>query len=169
MRLILFIVLICVSTNVFGQQAETLLVNASKNEISNDGFYVYDISIKSRSDSIVCILHSIFMNLTIDTPQGLAVYIKKKEQEEYSLHLAFEDTTYIAEAMPRKGEFIFPRQTLNFKIKILKPTNDTPKSLTIQYFYLEGMCYGDFKTAMKEKVGSWYYKYNRLKKSVKIF
>jgi hypothetical protein len=167
MKTTLLFVLILVNTNIVGQQTETLLINVSKSEVK-DGFYIYDISVQNRSDSIVCMLHSIFVNLTADIPQGLALYIKSKDEEEYSLHRSFEDTTYDAEAMPRKGECILPRQTLNFKIKILQPTNNISKYLTVQYFYLTELCYKDFIKEMKNKVGSWYYKYNRLQKSVKI-
>ncbi len=168
MKPIFFFILILFNTSILAQPAESLLVTVSKNETVKVGFCVYDVSIQNRSDSIVCILHSIFMNLTTDIPQGLALYIKSKEKEEYSLHRSFEDTTYDAEAMPRKGECVLPHQTLNFKVKILKAANDTPEYLTIQYFYLADLCYESLKTEMKNKVGSWYYKYNRLKKSIKI-
>jgi hypothetical protein len=167
MKTIPFFILFLIGTKIFGQQAESLLVNILKSE-TKDSFYICDISVQNKSDSIVCILHSIFMNLTADTTQGIALYFKNKEKQEYSLHRAFEDTTYIAEAIPQKGEVILPHHTLYFKIKILKTANDILKYLTIQYFYLTDLCYEDFKREMKNKVGSWYYKYNRLKKSVKI-
>ena len=167
MRTTSFFILILFNTYVIGQQAETLLINVSKNEIK-DGYCIYDLSVQNKSDSIACLLHSIFIDLTADTPQGLAVYIKGRNKEEYSLHRSFEDTTYDAEAMPRKGECILPHQTLNFKIQILKSRDDRSKYLTVSYFYLTDMCYKDLKKEMKDKVGNWYYKYNRLKQSVKL-
>lgn len=167
MKAIVLFLLVLMNRDIIGQQSDPLLINISKSEL-NDGFYNYDISVQNRSDSIACILHSILMDLTADTAQGLALYIKNKDKQEYSLHMTFDDTTYIAEAMPRKGEFVLPHQSLHFKIKILKPINDIQKYLTVQYFYLTDLCYIDFKKVMKDKVGSWYFKYNRLKKSIKF-
>ena len=159
--------MILISTDVLGQQTDPVFIHVSEDS-ANDRFSNYEISIQNGSDSVICILHSIFIDLTTDVPKGLPLYSKSKEREEFILSRSFDDTTYDAEAAPRKGEFILPHQTLNFRVKILKPTNLTPKYLTMQYFYLINFCYNDLKIAMKDNVGSWYYKYARFKKSVKL-
>jgi len=151
----------------FAQQKGILSVTLAKDESSKDSCCIYVMSIKNNTDSSLCILHSLFINLTSEKPQGLAVYSWDKKSEEYSFQYSFKDTGYTFEVVPYIGELILPYRKLLFKIRLLPFKNDKTKSVGFEYFYLNDFSYRDFMGQMK-KVGSWYYKYNRLKETVPL-
>ena len=150
---------------VLCQQKEILSIAIAKDDTNKDSCCIYNMSIKNRSDSTLCILHSIFIRLTLGSPQGLALIKNNNNEENYNFQYSFKDTAYDLESSPFWGELILPHQTLSFKIRILPSNNDKTKHLSFEYLYLNDFSYKKFMGEMKH-VGSWYYKYTRMKKSI---
>jgi len=146
-----------------------LQVNISRDEVSDSNFCIYNVLIENKSDSVACLLHSVFMNLTSDAPQGLALFIKNKHRIMYHFRYSFEDTTIIAEVILYKSEIILPHHVLNFKIKTQKVKDNLSKYLTFEYFYPIDFCYSDFIKDMDKAKSKWYLKYDRRKKEIKMY
>jgi hypothetical protein len=159
--------LLIISCGTFAQQRDMLSVSLTKSDSGKDSCCIYVMSVKNNSDSSLCLLHSLFINLTSEKPQGLAVYSSDKKSEEYSFQYSFKDTGYTFEVVPYIGELILPYQKLLFKIRLLPFKNDKARTVSFEYFYLNDFSYRDFMAQMK-KVGSWYYKYNRLKETLSL-
>ena len=134
--------------------------------IQKDSCCTYEIAVKNESDSIVCMLHSLFIDLTTGAPQGVALYQKTEYQNSYSLHYSFKDTLYDFDPIPYKGEWLLPYQTLQFKIRIA-PVEGKQKYLSFECFYLNDFCYRDLMKEMRH-VGLWYTKYNRVEKRIEL-
>jgi hypothetical protein len=149
------------------QQKDILSATLAKDDNNKDSCCVYVMSIKNNSDSCLCILHSLFINLTSEKPQGLAVYGSDKKSEQYAFQYSFKDTGYTFEVVPYAGELVLPYQKLVFKIRLLPFKNDKARSIGFEYFYLNDFSYRGFMGQMK-KVGSWYYKYKRLKETISL-
>jgi hypothetical protein len=159
--------LLTIYGSCFAQQRGILSVTLTKDYVDKDSCHVYTMSIINNNDSSVCVLHSLFINLTSENPQGLAVYSADTNSEEYRFQYSFKDTGYNFEVVPYLGELILPYQKLTFKIRVLPSKNDKARTISFEYFYLNDFSYRDFMAQMK-KVGSWYYKYNRLKEMLSV-
>ena len=163
----MLVLLLLIFGRTFAQQKDILSVSLTKSDSSKGSCCVYVMSVKNNSDSSVCLLHSLFINLTSEKPQGLAVYSSDEKSEEYSFQYSFKDTGYTFEVVPYIGELILPYQKLLFKIRLLPFKNDKARTISFEYFYLNDFSYHNFMAQMK-KVGSWYYKYNRLKETLSL-
>jgi hypothetical protein len=163
----LLILLILLSHISWGQQIEQLRVTLSKLANNEDSCCVYSVIVKNVSDSTVCILHSIFLNLTSNKPQGIAVYQQGKSKVQYSLRYSLSDTAYNFESVPYRAECILPYQTLSFKIIIADTLNEKTKYLNFEYLYTPDFCYKNFMKDMR-KMTSWYIKYRRLEKTLEL-
>jgi hypothetical protein len=159
--------LLAIYCRTFAQQTDMLSVTLAKDGSHKDSCRLYTMSIKNNSDSSLCILHSLFINLNSEKPQGLAVYGSDKKSEEYRFQYSFKDTGYTFEVVPYLGEMILPYQKLLFKIRLLPFKNEKARSVSFEYFYLKDFSYRDFIGQMK-KVGSWYCKYNRLIEKISL-
>src|SRR5688572_26002918 len=106
LKIRIFILLVLASFISLGQQTDQLKVTLQKS--NSDSCCIYDLAIKNVSDSTVCILHSMFMNLTSSEPQVLALFQQSKSKEYYSLHYSISDTIYNFESVPYKAECILP-------------------------------------------------------------
>lgn len=162
----LFLPLIFASFTSWGQQAEQLKVTLQKS--NNDSCCVYNLSIRNESDSTVCILHSMFMNLTSSEPQGLALYQQSKSKEYYSLHYSVSDTAYNFESVPYRAECILPHQTLGFKIQVYRSVNEKVRQLSFDYLYISDFCYKNLMKDM-QKMTTWYLKYKPKEKIMELF
>jgi hypothetical protein len=147
---------------LFGQNVKKLKVLS----IQKDSCCTYEITLKNESDSIVCILHSLYVNLTSGIPQGLALYQKNEYKDSYSLHYALKDTLYDFDPPAYKGELILPYQILRFKVKTAFVEKKIV-NLSFECFYLNDLCYKDFLKDMKQ-VGLWFTKYKRVEKIIEL-
>jgi hypothetical protein len=150
-----------------GQPAEQLKVAVLRSDSSGDSCCVYRVTIKNASDTTVCILHSMFINLTSSVPQGLALYQQDKTKEYYSFHYSMKDTLYTFESLPYRAECILPYQTLEFTIKVRQALKKKDQQLSFEYLYEPDFCYNSFMKAM-QKMTTWYLKYKRLEKIIEL-
>jgi hypothetical protein len=125
------------------------------------------MSITNRIDSVLCILRSMFVSLTADTPLVLALDGKNPNFDEFNLGYSAADTGYNFEVTPYLGELILPGQKMSFKIKFLFSERKIPAQVRFQYIYLIDLDYRKLMMEMR-KVGTWYNKYNRLEKLIEI-
>jgi hypothetical protein len=166
-RVYLFLLLLLTSCGTFGQSTEQLQVTVLRSESKSDSCCVYNVAIKNKSDTTVCILHSMFINLTSSLPQGLALYQQDEYKEYYSFHYSMRDTLYTFETLPYRAEGILPYQTLEFKVKVRRPLNKKYQQLSFEYLYAPDFCYSSFVKAMQQMT-TWYLKFKRLKKTVDL-
>lgn len=166
-KFLLSLVLVVANYISFGQQKEQLQVTILKFEKSSDSSCVYYITIKNASDSIACILHSMFISLTNSKPQGLALYQQSKSKEYYSLHYSFSDTLYNFESLPYRGACILPYQTLSFNVMIAPVTGAKARQLSLEYLYIPDFCYKEFMKDMQQMT-TWYLKYKRIEKIMEL-
>jgi hypothetical protein len=167
-KTIILVFLICNCYSLFSQNKESgLLVDVSKSSRNLKGRSFYDIKITNNTDSIVCVLHSLHLNLFSGKPQGLALNNETKEREEYRLYYSFKDTTYDydASSILYIGECILPGRFLQFTVYVLSTDSKRKKDLGFEYLYLKDFCYREFVSKM-QNVGSWYKSYNRLTRNV---
>ena len=166
-KYIMFISAVLLFTcNAFGQEGR-LAVTFTKDETVKDSCCIYNMSIKNRSDSVLCILHSMFMSLTSVQPQVLSVFEKNMDFDDFSFQYSVGDTSYTFEVMPYIGELILPYQQLSFKIKLLWSDGRKPGRLRFEYIYLNDLSYRKFQEEMKQ-VASWYNKYTRMEKFIDL-
>lgn len=166
MRIFLFLVFILRGFAAFNQSTSDLQVTLLKSEKKSDSCCVYNVTIKNLSDSITCILHSMFMNLKSSEPQGLPLHFQRTLPRFYSLGYSFRDTAFEFESTPYRGEFILPYQSLHFKVKIV-PGNEMGKQLSFEYLYVPDFCYKDFMKDMQQMT-TWYRKYKRKEKRMEL-
>jgi hypothetical protein len=165
-RLFPFLFGLFISLNTVAQKSDPFHLTISKKEKVGE-FSIYEVSVRNYSDSIVCVIHSIFVNLNASEPQGITLFTSDKDNEMYNLKRSFEDTSYNSWGIPQKGAFVLPYQSLKFKIKLLG-LNDKWKELMVNYIYFVNLCYKEIITEMKEEPGRWYNKFNQKSKSVKL-
>lgn len=163
----LFILLILASYNSISQSPEQLNVTVLKSENDSDSYCVYRVSIKNASDSTVCILHSMFIDLTSSATQELALYQQTKAKEYYSFKYSMRDTLYTFESLPYRAECILPYQTLEFKIRVRQALKKRDQQLSFEYLYEPDFCYNSFMKAM-QKMTTWYLKFERLEKIIEL-
>jgi hypothetical protein len=154
-------------TMVFVQAQKMEPMVAVTKDAAAQKFGIYQIVIKNRSDSILCILHSLTLTLTESQPQVLAMPDKNPDNDDFSLQYSADDTGRAYEVEPYLGEVVLPGQSLVFKVQPLFSDPQKPARLSFEYIYLNDFCYGRFLDEMK-KVGSWYKKYSRSEAVVKI-
>jgi hypothetical protein len=163
----LFLLLMLASYTSIGQPAEQLKVAVLRSESNGDSCCVFSVAIKNASDTTVCILHSMFINLTSSVPQGLALYQQGKTEEYYSFHYSMKDTLYTFESLPYRAECILPYQTLEFKIRVRQALNKKNQQLSFEYLYAPDFCYSNFMKAMQQMT-TWYLKFKRQEKIIEL-
>lgn len=166
MKTLSLILFLLVNIATFGQSTKPLIVTASKGYEKGE-YLVYDISVENNSDTVVCILHSKFINLNSSEPQGLALYKINREKGEYSMGWSFEDTTYSSWGTPKKGELLLPHQNIKFKILILK-SSGIQNYILVDYFNVSDFCYTEFIKQMTDNPSRWYSKFKVVKLTIKI-
>lgn len=100
------------------QSVERIRIILEKEDVNNDSCCIYLVTIKNVSDSIVCVLHSMFMDLTSSKPQELALYEQTSSLVYFSMHYSKEDVKYDYESTPSRAEAILPYATLRFRLLI---------------------------------------------------
>jgi len=157
------------SQNVIGQMQDALTFHASKRVSEDSSFEKYQIIIKNKGDSIAFILHSMFLGLSFDYPQNLALPEGSLENQQYSLHYSARDTFYTYESTFYRSSIVLPYQTLIFDV-IFKKNNNLPNkisSLRVEYFFKYDLCYRDHVKSMK-KITSWYRDYTIRQKVIDL-
>lgn len=134
---------------------------------SADTCCVYQVSIKNITDSIVCILHSMFIDLASSQPKGLPVNDQKLGKVRYSLDQSFRDTLLDAASFPYRGELILPYQSLTFRILLPKVDADRTNLFDFKYIYLKDIQYRQFMREM-QKLTSWYRKYEIFEQTLEL-
>jgi hypothetical protein len=157
--------LLLLAIDVHGQQSNPLV--ALKKDTTINGISIYNMSITNNSDSILCVLRSLFVSLTLDAPQVFAPYGANSDFDDFTLEYSAIDTAHNFEVTPYIGELILPGQKLSFKIELLFSNKKKLGRLRFKYIYLNDLEYRKFMLEMR-KVGSWYYKYTRHEKSVDL-
>jgi hypothetical protein len=134
-----------------------------------DDASVYEVSITNKTDSIACILHSIFLDLTSKRLMGLPLdeYQRVDTSDLFSLEFTYRDTLNTFESTVYRGECILPYQTLNFKVMVTDPPKGRVQKFSFEYFYTSDLCYRQFMQEMK-MVGFWYRKYQRLRSATPL-
>jgi hypothetical protein len=166
MRIFLFLVFMLGGFATFSQSAGELQVTLIKSDKSGDSCCIYNVTINNLSDSVACILHSMFMNLKSSQSQGLPLHFQRTAQRFYSLGYSFRDTAFEFESTPYRGECILPYQSLQFKVMIV-PGNEMGKQLSFEYLYVPDFCYKDFMKDMQQMT-TWYLKYKRNEKKIEL-
>jgi hypothetical protein len=151
--------LISTCGNGFSQTLDTILVTISRDEKPRTDLYT--VTIKNISDTPVCILHSIFINLFYDPPQQLADYKKVNSTELYSLDYAARDTSidYEGPIDNLNGEVILPLQEIKFRLLI--PDSNKDKKLQFEYVRIVHFCYPEFKNEIFKDATTWHRKYKK--------
>jgi hypothetical protein len=166
MRILLFSVFVLGRLTTISQSTDKLQVTLLKAQPKGDSCCVYNITIKNLSDSVACILHSMFMNLKSTMPHGLPLHFQRNSPRFYSLSYSFRDTTFQLESTPYRGECIFPYQSLQFEV-IIVPGNEMGKQLRFEYLYVPDFCYNAFMKNMQQMT-TWYLKYKRKEKIIEL-
>lgn len=151
----------------FGQQIRPLQVSILKAS-TDSGYAVYEVAINNKSDSVVCVLHSMFISLGDNSqPHGLGLYRKTKSEEYYSLHYSEQDTLYNFESLPYRAECVLPYRSLSFKIRVPYGGSKMKQQFDFEYLYMADFCYKEFVKSM-QKMTTWYLKYSRIEKAVQL-
>ena len=156
----LLFVFIIFSKNARSQKQDALTIQASKRVSEDSLFEKYQIIIRNRGDSIAFVLHSMYLSLSYDHPQNLALPEGASESQEYRLDYSVSDTVYVVESPTNISRIILPYQTLIFDVRFKKNNKDPNKmsSLRVEYFFRYDLCYRDHVKSMR-KITSWYRNY----------
>lgn len=156
------------SAHSFSQTTDSLLVTVTKEKMEN-GLHLYNVTMKNFSDTPVCILHSIFINLFYDPAQQLAVIHSTSSAEFYSLSYSAKDTTidYEGPINNFNAEIILPLQEIKFRL-LLSSTSNKVTSLEFEYARIANLCYPEFKQAIFRDATQWHKKYKRIQRAIAL-
>jgi hypothetical protein len=168
LKIVFFFLLISCCHKGVCQKTDSVFVVTLKSDETQAGFSTYSITIKNTSQTPVCILHSPFINLVFDPPQGLHILNTSGSIEIYSLEYTMRDTIYDYEGPINNfnGEIILPLQEIKFQITI--KNSDRTKKLKFEYFPVKAFCYPEFKNEIFKNAAQWHKKYNRIEKFIEL-
>jgi hypothetical protein len=168
LRTIFIILFISFSWPGYSQIGDSLMVTAMKEEKLQDNYSLYTVIMKNVSDTPICILHSIFINLFYEPPQKLAVADKTKSADIYSLEYSARDTLFDYEGSINNfnGEIILPLQEIKFKLLLLRTNKE--RELKFEYVQIENFCYPEFKNEIFKNATQWYKKYKRIQRIIEL-
>lgn len=167
LRTISIILLIVSGIPGFCQRKDYIIFQIKKDSTAESGFDRFSVRAYNPSDTPVCIMHSIFINLIEEPPQKLAVFRSNYTQGQlFSLEYTMRDTAidYEGDIVNFNAEPILPLQDIKFSLLI--PKSSVPRRIKMEYLLVPDLCYKDFKKRIFENATNWYFPYKRIKKEL---
>ena len=156
MRNLFILIALIISNSSFAQNKDIIIKSEKKDSIT------YNIIIINNSDSILCLLTSVFLSHTKECE--LAIYDKTDNQIIYSLNYLIEDSRFDSALPIYRAECIFPNQTLFVSIKITKYNEKYKKSLRLNFFYKKNLCYKSFNKEIHKR--NWVKNYTLFNRNI---